>query len=303
MNRIATFTILVILAVLVPAIFAAGASAEFKSSSKQGKGELGFFDLDGGGGEVVCGETTEGGSPASWINNSGTLQVKVEHLGGCRAGKEGEEEATINNCQIEVKEPGEQMKMVEGTVVKSCNLKEGSNCEIGVEATKVSSELAFNGEENENLQVEPETLTGDTKTGGKCPIESSKQEKVDAVLQLDNVQPAPARPNFFMFRSDGPQRMRSTSEVRRMTVGNIGAAGTFNLLNAPVSQPGNWIEIKNKTVQECRGMGQYAMGAACVMEVKPLMIPRGNAPAVGVTFEVVSPGAGGAVSRAYIFLF
>lgn len=283
-------------------VLSATASAEFKSSLKQGKGQLSFFDIAGGGGEIVCGEETELGSPVSWTLTSGVLQVNAKNLNDCtiRVGKT-KEKATMTECEFEVKEPGEQMKNVEGTAVKSCNVKD-EICGVSVEASNLNSELAFGGKENEDAQVEPLTQTGVTKVSGAlCPITSSKQEKMEGVMMLEDVQPAPPRPNFTMLRAGGPLRMSSTTAVRQMIVGNIGASGAFNLLAATQSEVGNWVTVSNKTVQECRNKGTYLTGEACIMEVKPNMIPTGNAAAVRVNFEVQSPG--GVVSRAYTGLW
>lgn len=279
------------------AFYTASAAAEFKGT--EGKGHLLAFDMEGGGGEISCEESTELENPVTWTAKGAILKIKMESIAECEAVKgEKEEKAAINACELEVKEPGGQMK-VEGALVGACKIKEGSSCETLLESTKTPTELAYTGEANKELQVEPAALSGVTSTKGTCLVESSKQEKVSAVADMESLAAGALVPSFFLFREGGPERIRTTSEVRKVTLGNSGTRGRFNFFEAFQTRAGAWAKIAKKTVGECKAIGEYEMGESCAMEVQALMLPTAREAALGLRFEVISV-PNGAPSRVFL---
>jgi hypothetical protein len=228
----------------VLALTVSTAYAEFKSHSKSSEGTKTRLDLEveGIGGTVNCGTLLSG--PKWEIKNGVTpaetgalLALKFKPLSGCVTEyKEGgitkEVKTTSSECEWAINEPKAEITATL-TMDSTCTLKPelSKACEVKFEpkenANREKVALFDSGEKSENLAAEF-LLTKVTATvaGEGCSsagIKSSSTATINGAMEVEQVQPGMATPEFSMLSNVFPIEFRAINAKKTISVANISA--------------------------------------------------------------------------------
>lgn len=300
-----------VIAVTATLLVTASASGEFSSSGgKSTTGETKDQDiaLEAGGATFQCFNEGSTSSPTQWLieheKKPGTsgpdLVLKVKSWGLCDAlATELKSEASASSCELELKQPKEETS-VSASLLSLCLFKaetqKKETCEVKLEAGSnkelKSTLLAFEGEENENLELEYELLNVTASVNKACEnvgIKPGKEKsKLTGFATEQGVKPAEPQPTFRVSYLGHPF-VPSMGETRSFIVSNFGAAGATPTSLTVVPFANNVWGITNEAA--CRTL-MYGASQACDITVEKMRDYVFPEQTVGIVTRVVSPNGG-----------
>jgi hypothetical protein len=304
---ILTASVLVATAALLVASSASGDFSSFSGKNTSGETNDQDLALEAGGATFQCFNEGLTSSPTQWLienekkpaTTGPDLVLKVKSWGLCDAlATELKSEASVSTCELELKQPKEETSISAG-LLSLCLIKAETQkkeiCEVKLEASLnkelKSTLLAFEGEENENLQLQYElsnVTAGVNKACENVGIKPVKEKsKLTGFATEKEVQQEAPRPTFRVSRLGHPF-VPSMGETRKFIVANHGAAATpTSLVVVPFAN--NVWGITNEAT--CRAL-PYAPTEACDITVEKMRDYIFPELAVGIVARVVSPNGG-----------
>jgi hypothetical protein len=276
------------------AVAVSPAFAEFTSHDKSSEGTKSKFatTIEGIGATVNCGDSESG--PKWQIKKSGVLAevgslltLKYKTLGECVTEyKESETtkevKATSSECEWETREPKAEM-LVAMTTVNTCTIKPelSKPCEVKIEPKENKNRekvtLYDSGETDENLDLglllSKVTVSATGEGCAPAGISSTSSATLNSAVELDQVQPGMAEPQFRLSMVSSNLNFFSVGQKKEVSVINFGAGSGATPARAGVSTLSTtppfgayWTSEKN-TVSTCATTALNLL-QSCPMEIK-----------------------------------